>query len=93
MAAGIALSGCQTTKVENLAKTCAALATAHVAFASVSALGNVSRSAVAKEQAAYDGVKIICADPDNTTVADAIIRVAQAYIVIATELNAAKAAN
>ncbi|MDL2403834.1 hypothetical protein [Rhizobium mayense] len=89
---------CQTTKIDtviqqNLPKACSALATAHVAFASIAALGNVSRDKVAKEQAAYDGVVVICTDPANTTVADALVKVAQAYGVVATALNAAKAAN
>lgn len=98
MAAGVALSGCQTTKIDtaiqqNLPKACSALETAHVAFAAIAALGNVNHSAVVKEQAAYDGVEVICTDPANTTVADALVHVAQAYVVVSTALNAAKAAN
>jgi hypothetical protein len=94
----VSLSACQTTKIDtvieqNLPKACSVLSTAHTAFAAIAALGKIKQPAVDKEQAAYDGVKVICADPANTTVADALVKVAQAYVVVSTALNAAKAAN
>lgn len=95
MAAGLALSGCQTTKVDqaieqNLPKVCSALQTAHVAFSAVAATGKIKAPTVAKESAAYAGVSTICADPSHTTAVGAVVLVAQAYVVVSAALQEAK---
>ncbi|MDE1991679.1 MAG: cell wall anchor protein [Rhizobiaceae bacterium] len=97
MAAGVALSGCQTTSVDtaietNLPKVCAALETAHTAFSAVALTGKIKVSTVAKEAVAYAGVETICADPSHTTVIGAVVLVAQAYATVTAALQEAKSA-
>lgn len=96
MAAGgaLALASCQTTKFDgaieqNLPKACQTLEAAHVAFTAVASLGNVKASTIAKEQAAYGGVIVICADPASTDLGTALVKVAQAYVIISTALKEA----
>lgn len=101
VAAALALSSCTTTgttsKIDvalqkNLPKVCDALDTAHIAFSAIAATGKVKAKTVAKEQAAYAGVAVLCDKPEQVTVATAIIRVTQAVIVITSALKEAKAA-
>ena len=40
-----------------------------------------------------DGIAILCTDPGKATAADAIVRVAQAYVAISAALKEAKASN
>lgn len=97
--AAFGLSACTTTgtsKVDvalqkNLPKVCDALDTAHIAFSAVAATGKVKASTVAKEQAAYQGVVILCDDPSKATLATAIIKVTQAVMTITSALKEAKA--
>ena len=97
-AACLALSACTTTSIEtaiqkNLPRTCELIETAHVAFSAVAVTGKISARTVAREAAAYDGVAILCTDPNQATAADAIVRVAQAYVAISTALKEARAAD
>lgn len=96
-AACLALSACTTTSIDtaiqtNLPKTCQLIETAHVAFTAVALTGKISVRTVAKERAAYQGVAIVCADQGKVTAADAIVRLAQAYVVISTALKEARGA-
>lgn len=96
-AACLALSACTTTSIDtaiqtNLPKTCQLIETAHVAFTAVALTGKISVRTVAKEQAAYQGVVILCADPGKSTATDAIVRLAQAYVVVSTALKEARGA-
>ncbi|WP_199773525.1 cell wall anchor protein [Rhizobium sp. NXC24] len=92
------LSACQTTSQvdnaieQNLPKVCSAIEIAHVAFSAVAATGKLKAGTVSKEAAAYAGVETICADPSHTTVVDAVVKVAQAYAVVSSALQQAKAA-
>ena len=97
-AACFALSACTTTSIDtaiqrNLPKTCELIETAHVAFSAVAVTGKISARTVARERAAYDGIAILCTDPGKATAADAIVRVAHAYVAISTALKEAKAAD
>jgi hypothetical protein len=97
--AALSLASCTTTgtsKVDvalqkNLPKVCDALDTAHIAFSAVAATGKVKASTVAKEQAAYQGVAILCDDPSRATLATSIIKVTQAVMTITSALKEAKA--
>lgn len=96
-AACFALSACTTTSIEtaiqtNLPKACQIVETAHVAFSAVAATGNVRARTVAKVEAAYGGVAIICASPAGVTAADALIRIVSASVVISTALKEAREA-
>jgi len=96
-AAGIMLSACTTTSVDNaiqanLPKTCSLIETAHVAFVAVAITGKIPAKTVAKETAAYEGVSTICADPTHVTTAQAVVLAAQAYLIISVSLKDAKAA-
>ena len=94
----VSLSACQTTNQvdtaieQNLPKVCSALEIAHVAFSAVAATGKIKSTTVAKEAAAYAGVETICADPSHTTAVNALVLVAQAYTVVSSALQQAKAA-
>lgn len=96
-AAALGLSGCQTTgsidtAIKNsLPKTCALLETAHAAFVAASASGNIKASTIAKEKAAYDGVRVICADPSSVTAANALVVAATAYATVSLALKEARA--
>ncbi len=93
----LSLSACQTTSQvdtaieQNLPKVCSALEIAHVAFSAVAATGKIKPATVSKEVAAYAGVETICSDPAHTTAVDAVVKVAQAYAVITSALQQAKA--
>ncbi|MGN7734356.1 cell wall anchor protein [Ensifer sp. 22564] len=96
-AAAFVLSACTTTTgsidttIKNsLPKTCALLETAHAAFIAASVSGNIKASTVAKEKAAYDGVRVICADPGSVTAANALVVVATAYATISLALKEAQ---
>ena len=77
---------------QNLPKVCSALEIAHVTFSAVAATGKIGSKTVAKEAAAYAGVETICADPSHTTAVDAVVKVAQAYAIVTSALQQAKAA-
>lgn len=96
-AACLTLSACTTTSIDtaiqtNLPKACQIVETAHVAFSAVAATGKVSTRTVAKVEAAYGGVAIICTNPAGVTAADALIRVVSASVVISTALKEAREA-
>ncbi|WP_342242629.1 cell wall anchor protein [Ensifer sp. OTU672] len=96
-AAALVLSACTTTTgsidtaiKNNLPKTCALLDTAHAAFIAASASGNIKASTIAREKAAYDGVRVICADPGSVTAANALVVVATAYATVSLALKEAQ---
>lgn len=95
-AAALPLASCTTTGSidtaikTSLPKTCALLETAHAAFVAASASGNIKASTVAKEAAAYNGVRVICADPGSVTAANALVVVATAYATISLALKEAR---
>jgi len=95
-AAAFVLSACTTTGSidtaikTSLPKTCALLETAHAAFIAASASGNIKAATIAKEKAAYDGVRVICADPGNVTAANALVVAATAYATISLALKEAQ---
>ena len=95
-AAAIVLSACTTTgsidtAIKNsLPKTCALLETAHAAFIAASASGNIKPSTIAKEKGAYDGVRVICADPASVTAANSLVVAATAYATISLALKEAQ---
>lgn len=97
-AAALVLSACTTTGSidttikNNLPKTCALLETAHAAFIAASVSGNIKASTIAKEKAAYDGVRVICADPGSVTAANALVVAATAYATVSLALKEARAA-
>lgn len=92
--AAVVLSGCSTTRVDNvlqsnLPQVCELLETAHVAFVAIATTGQVPAATVRKEAAAYAGVEILCTDPANVTTTTAIVRVAAAYAVVVLALKEA----
>lgn len=97
-AAAFALSACTTTQTakvdnaiqKNLPKACAALESGYTAFVVISASGKIKASTTAKVEAAYRGVQPICRDPERVTAVDALIRAAQAYLVVSTALKQAE---
>lgn len=94
VAACLALSACQTTKLDDavsksLPKACAALDTVYVAFAAAAAAEAVSARTVRKVEAAYAGVAIVCDDPASATATDALVRVIAASAVVAAALKQA----
>ncbi|KQY20797.1 hypothetical protein [Rhizobium sp. Root483D2] len=96
-AACITLSACTTTSIDtaiqtNLPKACQIVETARVAFLAAAATGNVKPRTVAKVEAAYGGVVIICANPAGVTAADALVRVVSASVIISAALKEAQTA-
>lgn len=98
LAAASIITGCTATGEvdealqKNLPKVCDALNTGHIAFVAVAtATGKVSAKTVAKEAAAYEGVKALCVDPGNVTLPTAIIQVTQAVIIVTAALKEARA--
>ncbi|MDX0438877.1 cell wall anchor protein [Sinorhizobium medicae] len=93
MLASCTATGSLDTAIKNsLPKTCALLETAHAAFIAASASGNIKAKTLAKEKAAYDGVRVICADPGGVTAANALVVAATAYATVSLALREAKAA-
>lgn len=96
-AACLALSACNTTSSidtaiqANLPRACQIVETAHVAFSAVAATGRVKAKTVARVQAAYSGVAVLCEDPSRVTAADALVRVISASVVISAGLKEARA--
>ena len=89
------LTSCATTSIDgtiqrSLPKTCQLIETAHLAFTTVALTGNIKSSTVRKEQAAYEGASVICADPSSVTTGNALILAAQTYLVISTAMKEAK---
>lgn len=77
---------------KNLPKVCSVLDTSHVAFVAIAtSTGKISAKTVAKEAAAYEGVKTLCIDPGNVTLPTAIIQVTQAVMVVTAALKEARA--
>ena len=93
-AACLLLPSCATTGdpsfQRNLTTACQALETGHLAFAALALSGRVKQSTIDKEAAAYQGVRVICADPSNVTTANALVLVATAYATVAIALKEAK---
>ncbi|KQX24961.1 cell wall anchor protein [Ensifer sp. Root423] len=95
-AAALVLSACTATGSIDTAiktsvpKTCALLETAHAAFIAASVSGNIKASTIAKEKAAYDGVRVSCADPGSVTAANALVVAATAYATISLALKEAQ---
>jgi len=95
-AAALSLASCTTTgsidtAIKNsLPKTCVLLETAHAAFIAASASGNIKAKTIAKEAAAYNGVRVICADPGSVTAANALVVVATAYATVSLALKEAQ---
>ncbi len=93
-AACLLLPSCTTTGdagfAKNLATACQALETGHLAFAALTLSGKVRQSTIDKEAAAYQGVRVICADPSSVTTANALVLVATAYATVAIALKEAK---
>ena len=95
--AAIALSACtqvQTDKIDiaiqkNLPQTCKLIETAHGTFTAVTTVKPVKESVVKKENAAYDGIRVLCADPGSVTASNALVLVAQAYVVVTQALKEA----
>ncbi|MDX0802498.1 cell wall anchor protein [Sinorhizobium medicae] len=93
MLASCTTTGSLDTAIKNsLPKTCALLETAHAAFIAASASGNIKAKTLTKEKAAYDGVRVICADPGGVTAANALVVAATAYATVSLALREAKAA-
>lgn len=95
VAACLALSACQTTDLDqavsrSLPKACAALDSAFVAFTAVAAAGTIKARTVAKVNAAFAGVAVVCEDPANATAADALVRVIAASAIVAAALKEAR---
>lgn len=92
----LSLAGCTTTGSidtaiqANLPRTCQLIDTAHAVFVAASAAGGIKASTIRKEQAAYDGVAVICADPRNVTAANALVLAATAYATISIALKEAR---
>lgn len=101
LATSLALASCTTTGTskldeaiqQGLPKTCSALEFGHIAFDAIAATGKIKASTVAKVDAAYAGVQVICADPAHTTAIDALVKAAQAYVIISQALQEARAAS
>lgn len=95
-AAAIGLSACTTTGSidtaikTNLPRTCSLIQTAHAAFVAASVSGSIKASTIRKEQAAYDGAMVICADPANVNAANALVLAATAYATISLALKEAR---
>ena len=94
VAAWVALSACQTTKLDDavsksLPKACAALDTAYVAFTAAAVADAVGERTVGKVEAAYAGVAIVCEDRASATATDALVRVIAASAVVAAALKQA----
>lgn len=95
-AVALALSACTTTSDidtairNNLPKTCNLIETAYAAFSTVASTGNIKAATVAKVDRAYDATRMVCADPANVTVANALIIAANAYVIIAGGLREAR---
>jgi len=96
----MALASCTTSGTsklddaiqQGLPKTCSALQLAAIAFDAVAATGKIKTSTVSKVDAAYAGVQVICTDPQSTTAIGALVKAAQAYVVISQALQDARAA-
>ncbi len=97
-AGSLALAGCTTTSSidaaiqSNLPAICNAATTAHIAFSAVAATGNISDRTVRREQAAYDALQPLCADPANATTASVLVAAATAYATITAALREAERA-
>lgn len=95
--ASIALASCQSTAGidkairENLPQTCRMIQTGYDAFSVVALTGNIKPATIRKVNAAYASTQVACANPENVTVANALIIAAGAYATITVALKEAKA--
>ncbi|MBT9370260.1 cell wall anchor protein [Rhizobium sp. CSW-27] len=97
-AAALALSACSTTTGsldatirDGLIRTCPLIETGYAAFTVATASGDIRETTIRKVDAAYAGVKVMCAAPAEVTAADALVRAAAAYATISAALKEAKA--
>ena len=95
-ATAVGLSACTTTGSidtaikANLPRTCSLIQTAHAAFVAASVAGGIKPSTIRKEDAAYAGAMVVCADPENVTAANALVLAATAYATISLALKEAR---
>lgn len=90
-----ALASCQTASLDakiqkNLPALCSAAAKAHSSFLVIASTGNIRQSTMDKEAAAYRAVLVLCNDPASVTVDTALVKAAEAYVIIAEALREAK---
>jgi len=97
--AALSLASCSATTgsidtaiQKNLPQICTAAATAHSAFVIVASAGAIKQSTVAKEAAAWAALDVVCKDPSSVTAATALVKAAEAYMVITLALRDAKRA-
>jgi uncharacterized hydantoinase/oxoprolinase family protein len=93
--AGLALAGCQSTKLDeaiakNLPKICSGAAQIHSAFVVVAATGTVPAKAVKNERVAYAAVRTVCADPGSVNSSTALATAAEAYAAMIRALREAE---
>lgn len=79
-----------TAVKQNLPTICSATEQLHAAFLAVSLSGAIKPKLIAKEAAAWDGVKVVCADPANATAIGTLARVSAAYAIITQAMREAK---
>lgn len=97
--AGMSLSGCETTAQvdtviqQSLPVTCKLIEQGYTTITLASATGHVSRRTAEKVDAAYNGVRLICADPTAVKASNALFLAAGVYLTVSAalkEIDAAK---
>ncbi|MCB5204998.1 cell wall anchor protein [Neorhizobium sp. T786] len=95
-AAAIGLSACthtgsiDTAIRQSLPQICSAADTGHAVFVAIAATGKIKPSTVAKEEAAYGQLVVVCANKDTATLASTLVSAATAYAVITAALKEAQ---
>lgn len=85
LAAAATLAGCTTLSTvdqkirQNLPLACSVISQVHVAFHTIHAVKPFSQRVATREAQAWAAVETFCADPANFTLADAPIKIANAY--------------
>ena len=92
----LVLSACQTSKdidaaiQRSLPETCSLATKVHASFVIVAATGNVKKSTIDKEAAAWAGLEEICKDPSTVTADTLLVKAANAYLAITLAMREAK---
>lgn len=91
----LALASCQTTQLDTairqgLPQVCALADTGYAAFQPFAVSGRVKASTVAKVEAAYGQITVLCASKDTATAASVLIAVTTSYVVITAALKEAR---
>lgn len=91
----LVLTACQTAGIDakiqqNLPAICSTAAKVHSSFLIVAASGNIKQRTIDREATAYQALLVVCENPESVTADTALVKAAEAYVIIAGAMREAK---